>query len=278
MVPRDNPSSQHQQLRLMRNEDGAGSRRRATTVVQRAVDVLQDLQWEESLAAVKIAPEYEDLEEYREAIVDEVFTQTSFKTRWRYVSYFIKWFLPGLSLQEPVITAWRAFKDDAALQHVMRWQYVTSNPLVARFVDGPLASTGPGDEVDEVIDSYIVREQGGLNTRTRNRLRANIKKVGLLLEQNKRFYRIIPEVSPRGIAVLLAHLFAPEPQVVSWQTLVSDPWWRRLGIVDERMLREKLAETARMGLIARFMQMDTLDQVTTRYSLRQFQAGKVKAR
>src|SRR5207249_1667999 len=115
--------------------------RRATTVVQRAVDVLQDLQWEESLAAVKIATAYEDFEEYREAIVDEVFTQASFKTRWRYVSYSIKWFLPGLTLQEPVVTAWRAFRDDAALQHVMRWQYVTSNPLVARFVDGPLSST-----------------------------------------------------------------------------------------------------------------------------------------
>src|SRR5437667_10665300 len=110
MAPRKNPSSADQQLRLLRNEDGADSRRRATTVVQRAVDVLQDLQWEESLAAVKIAPTYEDFEEYREAIVDEVFTQSSFKTRWRYASYFIKWFLPGLSLQEPVVTVWKAFK------------------------------------------------------------------------------------------------------------------------------------------------------------------------
>jgi len=255
----------------MRNEHGATTRAKVTTVVQRKVDVLQDLQWEESARAVKLVSEFTDFEHYREAIVDAAFRQSSFRTRYRYVSYFIKWFLPSASFSEPVVSAWNAFHDDAALYHVMRWQYVTSNPLVAELVDGPLSSTAPGEPVDELIDAYLIHCQRRLNTKTRNRLRTNLRKIGLLIEQKKVFYRIVPDVSPRAVAVLLAHLFAPEPQVVSWSTLVSDPWWKRLGIVDQHMLREKLTETAQGGLIARFLQMDTLDQVTTKYSIRDFQ-------
>ena len=261
--------------RAMRNEHGATSRTRTTTIVPRKVDVLSDLQWEESIAAVKMAPLSTDFEAYREAIVDGAFAQSSFRTRWRYASFFIKWFLPGMSLSAPVVTAWRAFRDEVTLQHVMRWQYVSSNPLVAGLVDGPLAAATPGYPVDELIDTYLINSVGSVNPKNRSRLRTHLRKIGLLLEQKKVFYRIVPEVSPRAIAVLLAHLFAPEPQVVSWSTLVADPWWKRLGIVDENMLREKLTETAEAGLIARLVRMDTLDQVSTRYSLADFDAGKV---
>ncbi len=262
--------------RAMRNEHGATTRAKATAVVKRSVGVLQDLQWEESIAAAQMAPSFTDFEAYREALVDGVFKQTSFRTRWRYVSYFIKWFLPNVSFSDPVVTVWRAFRDRTALEHVMRWQYVTSNPLIAGLVDGPLASVNPGDPVDALVDTYLIQSQNGLNLKSRNRLRTNLRKIGLLLEQKKVFYRIVPEVSPRAIAVLMAHLFAPDPQVVSWSTLAADPWWKRLGIVDENMLREKLTETAHAGLIARLVRMDTLDQVTTRYSLAHFEAGKVK--
>jgi hypothetical protein len=263
----------------MRNEHGAAIRTKPITAVQRKVEVIQDLQWEESIAAVKMAPAFAAFERFRDAIVDAVFKQPSHNTRWRYAnSNFVRSFLPNASLSDPVIVVWKAFRDDAALQHVMRWQYVTSNPLVAGLVDGHLASANPGDPVDELVDTYLIHSQDGLNLKSRNRLRTNLRKIGLLLEQRKVFYRIVPEVSPRAMAVLLAHLFAPEPQVVSWSTLVADPWWKRLGIVHENMLREKLTETAHAGLIARLVRMDTLDQVTTRYSLAHFEAGKVRHR
>jgi hypothetical protein len=33
------------------------------------------------------------------------------------------------SLEEPVVTTWRAFHSDAVLQQVMRWQYLTAAPF-----------------------------------------------------------------------------------------------------------------------------------------------------
>lgn len=228
------------------------------------------------MTAAQMTSSYDDIEAFREAIVQRAFGQTSYLTRYRYASYFIKWFLPNVSMRDPVGLVWEAFRDENALRHVMRWQYVTSNPLVARFVEGPFSSVTPGESVEEAVVSYLLQAQGALNRKVLGRLRTSMRKIGLLVVQGKTHYRIVPEVSTRAVAFLLACVFAPEAQVLSWNTLVTDPWWKRLGIVDETMLREKLRETAEEGLISRFRQVDTLDQITTRYSLEQFEKGEAR--
>ena len=255
-------------------DEHGNARTRRTTTTQHDVEVLQDLQWDEFVGAAKLAASHTDLEVFRAALVEEAFAQPSQRTRFRYASYFIKWFMPSLSFDEPSIVAWKAFRDETALRHVMRWQYITSNPPVAAFVDGPFSNIAPGQPVDDVIDAFLATAQGGVNEKTRNRLRTNLRKIGLVLLEGKAHFRIVPEVSPKALTVLLACCFAPQPQVLSWSTLVSDPWWKRLGIVDETMLRGKLKETAAAGLIARVSQMDTLDQITTKYSLAQLASGK----
>lgn len=244
----------------------------------RNVDILQDLPWDESIAAAKLASSFKHLDSFREAITDDVYRQPSRQVRARYAQYFVKWFLPSLSLSEPVVFVWKAFQDEAALQHVMRWRYITSNPLVAEFVDGPFAAVAPGQAVDATVGSFLVQTQAGIKDKTRERLRANLRKIGLVVLERNASCRIVPEVSPRAIAVLIAHLFAKEPQVLTWNTLVGHPWWKRLGIVDELTLRAKLHETAEKGLIAGFRQMDTLDQITTRFSVSDFASGKATQR
>lgn len=238
--------------------------------------MLQDLYWDESVAAARLTDRFSDIEMFREAITDEAFTQPSFQTRHRYASYFVKWFLPTVSLDAPVGLVWRAFHDTAALEHVMRWQFVTSNPLIAGFVDEHLSHVSPGEPIDSLVDGFLASSSGSVNQKSRNRLRTNLRKVGLVLEQKKVHYRVVPSVSTKAVALLLAVLFADQPQVLSVKTLVADPWWKRLGIVDEQALREKLQETASDGLIVRIVKMDTLDQVTTRYSLVQLASGKAR--
>jgi hypothetical protein len=261
--------------RAMKDEYG-GARSRKTTTTSHDIEVIQDLQWEEFVSAAKLAPAFSDIEAFRSAIVEEAFAQPSYRTRFRYASYFIKWFLPSVSFAEPTVVTWRAFRDDAALRHVMRWQYITSNPPVAAFVDGPFSAIAPGQPIDDAVDGFLVSTQGGIKDKTKNRLRTNLRKIGIALPQGKAHYRIVPEVSPKAVAVLLAWLFAQQPQMLSLTTLLADPWWKRLGIVDESMLRSKLRETAAAGLITRMSQVDTLDQVTTKYSLEQFESGKLK--
>lgn len=262
----------------LRNERGETTRTRPTSVVKRDVGVLQDLYWDESVAAAMMLDRFTDIEAFREAITDEAFTQTSFQTRHRYASYFIKWFLPAVSFDDPVAICWRAFRSRQPLEHVMRWQYISSNPLVAAFVDDQLAHVAPGEPIDEGVDAFLSSAMGEVNDKSRNRLKTNLRKVGLVVAQSRQNYRIVPDVSTEAVALLLAVLFAPEPQTVSFDSLAGDPWWRRLGIEDEAALRAKLQEAAKAGLIARSLRMDTLDQVTTRYSVAQFKAAKVRIR
>lgn len=262
----------------LRNEHGEAIRTRPTTVMNRSVAVLQDMFWPENVAAAMLSDRFTDIEVFREAITDQVFAQPSPQTRNRYASYFIKWFLPSVTFAEPTAQCWRAFHDRAALEHVMRWQFISSNPLIAGFVDGRLTYVAPGEPVDDLVDMYLAEQSGQINDKSRNRMKANLRKVGLLLLQDRRHYRIIPEVSTKAVAILLASLFAPQAQVVSLDRLVSDPWWKRLGLTDEAALRAKLLETVKDGLISRSLKMDTLDQITTRYSLEQFVAGEVRTK
>lgn len=257
----------------MLNEYG-NPRSRKTTTANRDVEVIQDVQWEEFVMAAKIAASHDDLEVFRSEVVEQAFAQPSYRTRFRYVGNFIKWFMPSLSFDEPSIVVWKAFRDESALRHVMRWQYITSYPPVASFIDGPFSSIAPGQPIDDAMDAFLAAVQGIVNEKTRNRLRTNLRKIGLVLLEGKAHFRIVPEVSPKAVVTLLACCFAQQPQVLSWTTLVSSPWWKRLGIVDETMLRGKLKETASAGLIARVSQMDTLDQITTKYSLAQLASGK----
>lgn len=235
--------------------------------------MLQDLYWPESLAAAMLTDRFTNLEAFRETIAEEAYRQPSLQVRQRYAAYFIKWFLPGLSFHDPVARCWRGFHDALALEHVMRWQFVTSNPLIAGFVDDHLSHAEPGSQIDELAESYLASVLEVPSERTRQRIRANLRKVGLIAQQGRGHYRVQPDVSPRAIALLLAALFAPQAQVVSMEALVANPWWKRLGVLDESGLRQKLKETAERGLIARVLKMDTLDQVTTRYSLAELTAG-----
>ena len=250
------------------------------------VVAIQDLRWGECVAAMKLTDGFSDVEAFRQAVAKHVFSQPSMQTRQRHISSLIKWFLTPSDARRtsepsflvPCVSVWKAFHDEAALEQVMRWQYITSNALVAGFVDGPLQGISPGQPVDEQVDGFLLQRDALFNSKTRKRVRFNLRQVGLLLAQNSRIYRISPAVSPKAVAVLLTHLFAPEPRVLPFHSVAADPWWRRLGIVDEAELREKLRETARAGLIVRFVQMDTLDQATTRYSIADFQNGKINTR
>ncbi len=245
--------------------------------VTRKIEVLQDVYWPENVVAAQLTGSVSSAEEVRDYIRDRAFQQPSWETRDRYALYFLKWFMPNVSLDDPVPVCWRAFRDPTALEHVMRWQFITSNPLIAEFVDGPLSHIEPGEQVNSAVDSFLAERLDSVQEKSRTRLRAALTKTGLLMaEQRQNYYRVIPEVSPRAVAILVAHLFAPQPQAVSTDVLLADSWWKRLGIVSETALRAKLRETADAGLFARVSRMDTLDQLTTRYSWRQFSAGAVK--
>ena len=252
--------------------------RRGKAQARRSVG-LQDVYWPESVVAAQLTECVSSPDEVREYIRDRAFHQPSKETRDRYSMYFLQWFMPSGSLDDPVPVCWRAFHDPIALEHVMRWQFITCNPLIAGFVDGPLSHLELGESVNAAVDSYLAGGSDAAQDKTRIRLRSALTKAGLLaVERRKMYSRIEPDVSVRAVAIVVGHIFAPTAQAVGMDALVANPWWKRLGLVNESAVRAKLRETADAGLFARVSRMDTLDHLTTRYSWRQFSSGEGKVR
>ncbi len=244
-----------------------------TKMVKRSVDVIQDLYWDEAVAAMKLTAGFADIEAYRNAIVSDAFKQTSLTTRYRYAGYVMKWFLLASpdqtvpSLTGLVPATWRAFKDEHALTDVMRFQYLTNIPLAGDFVAGLFHQTPPGEAIDDAVEAFLYGRDGAANEKTRGRLKTNLRKIGLVVDRRRVYYRVIPEVSPKAICSLLAHLFAPQPNAIHFETLALHPWWRLLGLPSEQDLASCLRQTAKAGLIATFQRADTLEVVTTKYGI-----------
>jgi hypothetical protein len=130
------------------NAEGRRERARPAALVSRRVEVLQDLLWSEFVAAAQMTDRFDDVDTFREAIAEAAFRQPSIQTRQRAASYFVKWFLPNLTFDDPVARCWRGFRDVTAREHVMRWQFISSNSLIATFVDEHLAHADLGSPID----------------------------------------------------------------------------------------------------------------------------------
>ena len=76
--------------------------------------------------------------------------------------------------------------------------------------------------------------------------------------------------------VLLHDRLAPTPRIVSLAQILGDPLWWQVGYHTPDEVRETLREAAAAGLIARFVTVDQLEQITTRYTLEEWLAGRLR--
>ena len=75
---------------------------------------------------------------------------------------------------------------------------------------------------------------------------------------------------------LIHQRFAPTPRIVSLTQILTAPLWWHIGYHTPDEVRETLHNAAAAGLIARFVAVDQLEQITTRYTVNEWLARRLR--
>ena len=69
-----------------------------------------------------------------------------------------------------------------------------------------------------------------------------------------------------ALLILLHDRLAPTPRIVRLNEILETDWWRFLGIKQPDDVRHVLRQAEAAGLISRYVAVDELEQVTTRFT------------
>lgn len=239
--------------------------------------IIQDLLLEEGLLAVKISKETNSLQELQKRLQKEL-NQNSAETRRRYSQYISRWFfwdgVDGLAYQ-----TWQAYRDEQIETSILRYFYLTAEPLVGNCVSRCLY---PLEEGMLIPSSYFGRYlQGALGgeppAKTLKRLKTNLAKLGFIDRSTKgdRLNRLA--VDKTAFLVVFHSIFsAAGPRTIELSRVLQNPFWKYLGFKSEQSVRAVLKEADASGLLGKYVVADQLEQVTTCFSLAEILKRRVR--
>ncbi|MUG97962.1 hypothetical protein F7734_38905 [Scytonema sp. UIC 10036] len=126
---------------------------------------LQDYMWQDSIFAIKLSCEASNFKAFYSQLHEEL-PQTSKETRRRNAGTIVRRFFPERSLKQATRLTWRSYEDEKLLQHLMRYQFLVSEPVIADFAAKLyVLNSEPGDRLEfrELADSFL---QQNINNRT----------------------------------------------------------------------------------------------------------------
>jgi len=241
-----------------------------------AVSTLQDFPWEESIQAVKDSRRFESYPAFAEHVFNTL-PQNSPQTRRRYTNLIGRWFFPNRQLPSLPGRVWAAYGDEKILRDVMRAYVLSQEPVVAAFIEQFILPAMPGAELQtSVFRTYIEETYGEFKRQSHQRLTRTLRELGFTARIGQTWFtQAIPR--PATAFLLLLHeRFAPTPRIVSLAQTLADPLWWQVGYHTPDEVRETLHDAAAAGLIARFVAVDQLEQVTTRYTLDEWLARRLR--
>jgi len=240
--------------------------------------VFQQHLWKEARNAIKMSLQYKIFDNFKENIQNSLHYNSS-KTRKDYTGYIMMWFFPDKRLDTLPASVWRRYHDDSLLQEIMRYQYLSVEEGVAKFVTDTILALDPGDEITSVQIKNFVNRMWDMNERYAanvvNRIRAALLCTGFA---TKRKELIIQKIEPpkTALIILTHYLFAQSPKTVSIRNILDNPYWKYLGIRSEEVVRDILKEANSKGILSKYIVADELEQITTRYSLDELLERKIK--
>lgn len=241
-----------------------------------AVSTLQDFPWEESVQAVKDSLRFDTYP----AFVEHVFNtlpQNSPQTRRRYTNLIGRWFFPNRQLPSLPGRVWAAYKEDPVLRDVMRVCALSQEPIVAAFIERFILSVPPGTELQaDTFRMYVEETYGEFKRQSRKRLTRTLRELGFIARIGQTWFtQAIPRPAT-AFLILLHERFASTPRIVSLAQILADPLWWQVGYHAPDEVRETLHDAAAAGLIARFVTVDQLEQITSRYTLDEWLARRLR--
>ncbi len=241
-----------------------------------AVSTLQDFPWEESVQAIKDSLRFDSYPAFAEHVFNTL-PQNSPQTRHRYTNLIGRWFFPDRQLPSLPGRVWTAYGDEKILRDVMRAYVLSQEPVVAAFIERFILPAPPGTELQaSLFRTYIEETYGESKENSRKRLTRTLRELGFIARIGQTWFtQAIPR--PATAFLLLLHeRFAPTPRIVSLAQTLADPLWWQVGYHAPAEVRETLHDAAAAGLIARFVAVDQLEQITTRYTLDEWLARRLR--
>ncbi|HIH40705.1 MAG TPA: hypothetical protein HA221_04000 [Halobacteria archaeon] len=244
----------------------------------RVPTIIQQPLWEEAKNAVKMSLQYKIFDNFKENLYNSLHYNSS-QTRKIYNTNIIGWFFPEKRLDTLLNNVWRIYHDEKLLQEIMRYQYLSVEEGVAKFVTDTILALDPGDEITSVQIKNFVNRMWNINERYAakivNRIRAALLCTGFA---TKRKELIIQKIEPpkTALIILTHYLFAQSPKTVAIRDILDNPYWKYLGIRSEEVVRDILKEANSKGILSKYIVADELEQITTRYSLDELLERKIK--
>lgn len=228
---------------------------------------LHDHMWSDSILAIKLSCKFSDFEAFYDKLIEKL-PQTSEETRKRGAGTIVRRFFPERTLNQPTRLTWRTYKDDSLLQHLMRYQFLVSEPVIADFAKLQVLNREPGVRLEfgELADSFLQETYGEVKPKLRQRLSAALQATELVTRSQQVMYvRELPDLE-RAFGVLLHVLFAPQPTTIAVQDILNHVFWRYLGLRDPTDVVKLLRYLEAKKIIVKYVRADQLEQVTTAYS------------
>jgi len=239
-----------------------------------------DTVWQPSLFALKASADIGTLADFSQFLL-EALPQNSRVTRKRTAGYILMRFFPNENYDNLPRRVWLAYRDEQILEMVMRYYYLSRERLVGRFVEDVLFSLEPGTTFDRRLIEQFVTSQYSSPPRIKKAI-ARIQEAGRTLgffERNakEKLNRVLVlGKADTPLLILLHHLFAPEPRTITMTDILANPFWKDIGFRSEDAVRQVLKEAAAKDILAKYVVADQLEQITTKYSLDEFLAQRIR--
>ena len=235
-----------------------------------AYSTLQDFPWATSIVAVKASESFEHYDDFYRHMVDTL-PQNSPETRRRYAELVQRRFFPDRSLDGLLSIVWRAYHDEQILTDLMRVVALEVEPVIAQFALVHVLSQLPGHVLDPAVVRRFIQETfGEFKQNSYERLLTTCRHLGFVGRYGGDFVveRVTP--SPNALLILLHDRLAPTPRIIRLSEILATQWWRFLGVREPDVVRQVLRDAEGASLLSRYMKMDELEQVTTRYSRKEY--------
>lgn len=228
---------------------------------------IQDHMWQDSIFAIKLSCKASEFDTFYSQLLEKL-PQTSEETRRRNAGTIVRRFFPEKILNQPTRLTWRNYKDDSLLQHLMRYQFLVSEPVIADFAKLHVLNCEPGAilEFGELADSFLQQTYGEVKPTIKHRLSGALQATGLVTRSQKIMYVRDQTDIERAFGVLLHVLFAPKPTTIAVKDILNHVFWRYLGLRSPSDVVKLLRCLEAKKIILKYVRADQLEQVTTTYS------------
>lgn len=260
------------------HSDLRSSPRSKVPVNRRKQKSIQDVLLREGLLAARLAVGLASADELQKKLQQEL-SQNSAETRRRYAQSILLWFfgdgIDGLARQ-----TWQAYEEEILERDILRYLYLTSEPLVGKCVENCLFPLEEGMVIPAAYFERYLRDVLGEQppSKTLERLKMNLAKLGFLdrsSPQGDRLSRI--NFDKTAFLIVFHSIFSSTgPRTVELASVLSNPFWKYLGLKSEQAVKTILREADAARLLGKYVVADQLEQVTTCFSLRDLLKQKAR--